>query len=149
MNEPIEDGPVIASCHGTPNPHWRAEGRARRTVKRAEANEHLGLGNVDLQNDIRVFVAPAPVAFLIIILEFGEGYVFPVVFFCPHPVRLVFLAVPLVVIIVAFVVVFLLGRFELDGGDRHRDNQRGTHQGCHQKGLHHAPERSTCLAKEN
>ena len=69
--------------------------------------------DVDFENGVRMFVAPAPVVFPIIILEFGEGHVFAVVFFCPHPVCLVFVAIPLMVIIVAFVVVFLVSRLEL------------------------------------
>ena len=81
--------------------------------------------------------SPAPVVFPIIILEFGEGHVFAVVFFCPHPVCLVFVAIPLMVIIVAFVVVFLVSRLELGGRERYGNNQCGTHQGSSQKCLHH------------
>ncbi len=103
---------------------------ARRKVERAAVWKRLGLTDVDLEDGVGVFVAPAPVVFLIIIFEFGEGYVFPVVFFCPHAVRLVFLAVPLVVVIVAFIVVFLVRRLEMGWRERYRDHQRGTHQGC-------------------
>jgi hypothetical protein len=134
----------MTSHYDKANP--RAEGMARRTVKRAEARKIMDLLDVDLQNGIRMVMAPAPVAFPILILELGEGDVFAVVLFGVHPIRLVFVAIPLVVIIVALIVVFLVRRLELDGGERHRDNQHRTQQGSRQKSLNHTLERSRFMA---
>ncbi len=75
-------------------------------------------------------MAPAPVVFLIIIFGLAKGTYFRWFSFAPHAVRLVFLAVPFVVVIVAFVVVFVVRRLEMGWRERYRDNQRGAHQGC-------------------
>ena len=109
---------------------------ARRTARRAEAMSRWRLADIDLQDGVGMLVTPAPIAFLILAFELGKGHVFAVVFFDPHPICLVFVAVPRMVIIVAFVMVFAVLRME-NGRESHWNGQRRTQQNCCQKGFHH------------
>ncbi len=52
-----------------------------------------------------MLVTPAPVCLLILVFEFIEIAVFTMVLFGVHTIRLIFVAVPLMIVIVLFVVV--------------------------------------------
>ena len=52
-----------------------------------------------------MFVAPVPVILLIVLVEFGKLAIFAMVLFCIDTIRLIFLAVPCMVLIVLFVVI--------------------------------------------
>ena len=51
-----------------------------------------------------MFVAPAPVRLLIVVVELGKIAIFAMVLFCVHTVRLIFMSIPLMIVIVFFVV---------------------------------------------
>src|ERR1022692_4833515 len=75
-----------------------------------------------------MFVAPVPVILLIILFELGKLAVFAMVLFCIDTIRLIFLAVPCMVVVVLFVVIGASGPLIL-GSQRCRGHRNGGHQG--------------------
>ena len=61
--------------------------------------------DLDLEQCVRMFVTPAPVVLAIVLFQSGEILIPAVVLLAPHPVGPVFLAIPLVVVVVLLVVV--------------------------------------------
>jgi hypothetical protein len=59
----------------------------------------------DFEERVGMLVTPAPVCLLILVFEFIEIAVFTMVLFGVHTIRLIFVAVPLMIVIVLFVVV--------------------------------------------
>ena len=52
-----------------------------------------------------MFVTPAPVGLLIVVVELDKRRIFAVVVFYVHLIRLIFITVPLMIVIVLFVMV--------------------------------------------
>jgi hypothetical protein len=107
-----------------------------------------GLVDVNLQERVGMLMTPSPIVLLIFCLELLEVYVFAVIFLGPHPVRFVFMAIPLMVVIVAFVMVFVIFRPELSWRERHWNDKRGSHKGRRKNGFHHSPVRSRFVAAD-
>jgi len=52
-----------------------------------------------------MIVTPAPICLLIVVVELGKIAIFAMVLFRPHTIRLIFVAIPFMIVIVLFVVV--------------------------------------------
>ena len=52
-----------------------------------------------------MIVTPAPVGLLIVVFKLGESAIFAMVLFCIHTIRLIFMAIPLMIVIVLRVVI--------------------------------------------
>ena len=99
-------------------------------------------------------VAPVPVILLIALFELGEISAFAMILFCIDTIRLIFLAVPCMVVIVLFVVIGASGPLILGAqpcrGHRNWGHQGGTQQSyVPETGHGYFPLRllSTCRAK--
>src|SRR5579872_3340194 len=55
-----------------------------------------------------MLVTPTPVCLLIVVVELGKDYIFAMALFSPRTIRLVFMAAPLMIVVVLFVVVGLV-----------------------------------------
>ena len=65
----------------------------------------MRLADVDLQHGVRMFVAPAPIGLLIVLMEFGKIAILAMVLLGIHTVGLVFMFVPFMIVIVLFVMI--------------------------------------------
>lgn len=79
-----------------------------------------------------MFVAPVPVVLLIFVFEFRKLVVFAMVLFGVDTIRLIFLAVPGMVVVALFVVIGASGIMIL-GSQRRRDHCNWNHQGSTQE----------------
>ena len=80
-----------------------------------------------------MLVAPAPVCLLIVFVEPGKCFVFAMVLFSIHAIRLIFLSIPLMIVVVLFVVVGASG-FLILGSQRCGRNSYGNYKGGAQQG---------------
>ena len=89
---------------------------------------------VDLEQGVRVIVAPVPVVLLIFVFEFDKLGRLAVVLFGIDTIRLVFLAVPGMVVIVLFVVIGAGGLLILGSRHSRRHGDWGHKDGSQQGG---------------
>ena len=52
-----------------------------------------------------MFVTPAPVCLLIVLVQRGKSSVFVMVLFCVHAIGAIFMSIPFMIVVVLFVVV--------------------------------------------
>src|ERR1022692_1355688 len=76
------------------------------------------LPDINLEQGVGMFMAPAPVRLLIVVFESGKIAIFAMVLFCIHAVRLIFMSIPFMIVIVFFVVVTASG-FVIFGSQCH------------------------------
>jgi hypothetical protein len=63
------------------------------------------LGNINVKNSVGMIVAPTPIRLLVLFPHFGKVFVLAMVLLRPHPIRLVFVVIPVVIVIMGSIVV--------------------------------------------
>ncbi len=79
---------------------WPIRGAPRRWLK---------LPDINLEQGVGMFMAPAPVRLLVVSIELGEIAIFAMVLFRIHAIRLIFMRVPFMIVVMLFVVVAASG----------------------------------------
>jgi membrane protein implicated in regulation of membrane protease activity len=80
-----------------------------------------------------MIVAPLPVGLLVVVMELGELDVFAMVLGSIHPIRLILMIIPFMIVIVLFVVVLAIC-FVIIGEQRYRRNRYRDYKGGAQQG---------------
>lgn len=81
-------------------------------------------------------MTPAPVGLLIVVGDSGKFPIFAMVFFCPHTIRAIFMAIPVMIVVVLFVMVSAIVGKQRCWRYRDRGHQGGSEQGRIQKSGH-------------
>jgi hypothetical protein len=65
----------------------------------------VSLVNIDLEESVGMFVTPSPIGLLVVLFQFGEFVILPMVLFYVHVVGLILMTVPLMIVVVLFVMI--------------------------------------------
>src|ERR1700692_1258691 len=83
-----------------------------------------------------MLVTPPPVCLLIVVAKPGKFLIFAMVLFCPHTIRAIFMAIPVMIVVMLLVMVSAIVGEQRCWRYRDRGHQGGRQQGRIQKSGH-------------